>query len=91
MERRYLFATVGILLAFAVGLIGYFAFSASSGDGLEKTMENGGLDPHSAYQAPLSYGDGYLGSLVAGIIGFSITLGAVYGYMKLSKRKKERA
>lgn len=87
MERRYVVATVAILAAFAVGLIGFWAFASDLGDGLEKTMEDAGKEePEQVWQAPFDYGDDYATSLIAGIIGFAATFGVVYLYMRGTKR-----
>ncbi len=90
MEKRYLIAAAGILLAFAVGLVGYFAFSAMHNDGLEKVMEENGVqEGEPVYHAPFDYGSSYSSALLAGLVGFGVTLGAVYGYMKLRKRSEK--
>ena len=79
----YLKATVVVLVLFAIGLVGYFSLSAAFPDGLEKVMEENGLtEGEAVYTAPLSYGEDYLGALMAGLVGFTITFGLVYLYLK---------
>jgi cobalt/nickel transport protein len=91
MEKRYLKAFLVIIILFAIGLVGYFAFSAMYGDGLEKTMQDGGISEGTpVYNAPLSYGDGYGGALFAGIIGFALVFGALFLYLKISKARRQR-
>ncbi len=86
----YLKAAAVVLVLFAIGLVGYFAFSAAFPDGLERVMEDNGLaegDPF--YTAPLSYGEDYWGALMAGIVGFSVTFGLVYLYLKGMKTRNK--
>jgi cobalt/nickel transport protein len=81
-----MFISIAILVAFAVGLVGYYMASNGLNDGLEKTMETSGTpgsDP--VYHAPLSYGDNYGVTLMMGGFGFALTILAVLGVMKLSK------
>jgi len=88
-EKRHLKATGGILLAFAIGLVLFFMLAAELGDGLERTMEEGEAEESSGYESPLSYGEDYPGSLMAGIIGFLIVLVIVMGYGKLREHPDE--
>lgn len=91
MERRYILASMGILVLFAIGLVGFFVFSDGLPDGLDKTMEGSGADPGDPwFTAPLEYGEDYLTSLLMGVIGFAITLMAVLGVFKLRKAVKAR-
>ena len=79
VERRYLKAAGIILVAFAVGLVFFFIFSAPYGDGLEKTMEGAGVEePEPVYHAPLDYGGNYPAAFVMGALGFVIVLGSAY-------------
>lgn len=79
LERRYLKAVAGILVAFAAGLVLFFIFSAPYGDGLEMTMEHGGVEESEpVYKAPLDYGEDYPAALLVGILGFAVVLGSVY-------------
>jgi hypothetical protein len=90
MERRYLKATAAILVAFAVGLVGFWLVSSELGDGLEVTMDEAGWEePEQVWQAPLDYGDDYVGGLIAGIIGFAATFGVVYLYMRGTKKLEQ--
>ncbi len=87
LQRRYQRAAVMTILLFAVGLVGFFIFSAGCGDGLEATMENAGAGESSYFSAPLSYGNDYPHALLSGIIGFFIVLLSVNYYGKLMRRK----
>ena len=90
--NRYLKAVLGIVVLFAIGLVFYFMFSATYGDGLEKTMEESGIQEHvPVYTAPFAYGDDYFAALVAGLIGGGITFGIVYGYLRVARRKRSEA
>ena len=85
IERRYLKAIAGIIAIFAVGLVFFFIFSAPFGDGLERTMEEAGIEEgEPIYQAPFDYGSDYVGALVAGLIGFALTFAVAF-----NKRRKE--
>ncbi len=90
MEKKYKKAIVGILIAFAIGLVGFYAFSAMYGDGLEKVMEDNGVEEaDQIWTAPLDYGEAYLGSLVMGIVGFFIVFILFLGlYLVVKKRKR---
>lgn len=91
MEKRYQKAFLGIMMIFAIGLVGFFAFSAMYGDGLERTMaDNGVTESQAIYRAPLSYGDSYGGALLAGIVGFAMVFGIIFLYLKLSKARRQR-
>ncbi len=84
-------AAFGLLLAFSVGLVGFFAFSAAYGDGLEVTMENAGLNEVTqVFTGILTYGDSYVTALVSGIVGFAITVGAVLLYWRARGRSRKR-
>jgi hypothetical protein len=79
LQRRWAKALAGIIVVFAIGLVGFYIFSAEYGDGLEATMECAGVEEaEPVYTGPLGYGDSYLGSLAMGAIGFFATLLAVY-------------
>jgi len=78
-KRKDLLMISGIIILFAIGLVGFFIFSAPYGDGLEKTMEEAEVEESEpVYQAPLDYGDNYALALSMGCIGFAITLFAIY-------------
>ena len=79
VERRYLKAGAAVMGAFAVGLVFFFIFSASYGDGLQRTMEGAGVEePEPVYHAPLDYGGNYPAAFVMGALGFVIVLGSAY-------------
>lgn len=78
--RIYGKAIVMILIAFAIGLVFFFAFASELGDGLERTMEEGSAEESSDYEAPMDYGDGYAGAFLAGLIGFLVVLAMIVGY-----------
>lgn len=78
----------GILLVFAIGLVGFYIFSAEYGDGLEVTMEEAGVeDPEPLYTSPLDYGEDYGSTLVIGVIGFFVTLVAGYAIARTMRKK----
>lgn len=86
MQKKYVLATIGILVAFAVGLVGFFMVSNGLPDGLDKTMEEtGASESEPVYTAPLDYGGDYMSSLLMGVVGFFVTLGAMLGVLKLRK------
>lgn len=67
----YIKAIVAILVIFAIGAIGYWVFSSELPDGLEKTMEEAGVEEQEPiYRAPLSYGEDYLSCILMGVVGF---------------------
>lgn len=78
LDRRFLIwsAVIGVFLP--LGLIGFYAFSADLGDGLEVTMEKGNVEEgEPVISSPLDYGENYLGTLLMGAIGTLVTLAAV--------------
>jgi hypothetical protein len=87
MNRRYLIASIGVLMLFSVGLVGYFLVSDGVPDGLDKTLEEYGTGEESEpmWNAPLDYGSNYQTSLIMGIIGFVITLVVILAIIKLRK------
>jgi cobalt/nickel transport system permease protein len=83
-------AALGLVLAFSVGLVGFFSFSAAYGDGLEATMQNAGLSEVApVFSGIMSYGDSYGTALVAGLIGFVVTVGAVLVYWRVRGRVRK--
>jgi hypothetical protein len=82
-------AYLGIFIAFSIGLVLFFMFSAEFGDGLERTMEEGEAEESSEYEAPLSYGDDYPATFLAGVVGFVVVLATVYLYGKARERMNE--
>ncbi len=91
MDRKYIVVSIAILLVFSVGLVGFFLVSDGLPDGLDKTLEEHGTGEGTepVWTAPLDYGSNYLSALVMGIVGFFITLLAVYGIVKLRKSVKD--
>jgi hypothetical protein len=86
-SRKGLKIFMAILTIFAVGLVGFYIFSAPYGDGLETTMEDAGVEEaEPVHTSPLSYGDNYLATLAMGITGFIVTLLAVYLLVRLLKK-----
>jgi hypothetical protein len=87
MNRKYLIACIVIILAFSVGLVGFFLVSDGVPDGLDKTLEEHGTGEESepVWTAPLDYGSNYLSSLIMGIVGFTITLLVMFGLIKIRK------
>lgn len=78
-----------ILAVFVIGLVGFYIFSESYGDGLEVTMEAAGLEEaEPAYDGPLDYGENYAASLAMGIIGFIVTLLVVFILARLLKKNE---
>ncbi len=90
MEKRYLKAIAALFVIFAIGLVGFYAYSAMYGDGLEKVMEENGVsEGEPVWTAPLDYGDGYGGSLLMGIIGFFVVMLVFVGlYLLVRSRKR---
>ncbi|MEM2839836.1 MAG: cobalt transporter [Thermoplasmata archaeon] len=67
----HLKAVIGVIVIFAIGAIGYWVFSSELPDGLERTMEEAGVEEQPpVYQAPLSYGEDYASYVLMGLIGF---------------------
>jgi cobalt/nickel transport system permease protein len=90
--KGYVKAAFGIILAFAVGLIGFFSFSAAYGDGLEVTMERAGVhEIEPLFTSILGYGNGYGGVLLAGIIGFGIILISIMAYWAVKRSRTARS
>ena len=90
LERRHLKAMAAIFAAFAVGLVLFFIFSAEYGDGLEKTMENAGVEESEpVYHAPLDYGEDYPAAFAMGALGFFIVLGSAYALGRLMRKRAQ--
>lgn len=84
LKKRYLMLTAVILVVFAVGLVGFYMFSAPYGDGLESTMEKAGItEGEPLFNAPLGYGENYFASLIMGIVGFALTFLILAGIARL--------
>jgi len=78
-----------ILVIFSIGLVGYYIFSAGYGDGLEATMDEAGVDESEpVFSGLLDYGGNYQASLAMGIIGFIVTLLAVYLLARLLRKNE---
>jgi len=89
IERKYLIASVAIIVAFAIGLVAFFAFSADKPDGLEDVMEDNGIEEgEPIWQAPFDYGDDYMGALFAGIIGFLVVFLVLFAYLRIVAKRK---
>jgi len=89
LSKKDLYIFSLIILLFAIGLVGFFVFSAPYGDGLEKTMENAEVEEGDAvYTAPMDYGDNYVMSFFIGLLGFAVTLLIVF-LVSLILRKKD--
>ncbi len=89
MRRETLKQLLVVIVIFAIFLPLYYLFSYGSGDGLESTLEHGnatGTD--DSYNAPLSYGENFLESLVLGIIGIIIVFVVFYALFLVVRRKK---
>jgi len=91
MDKNHIKAIFAILAVFAIGLVGFYAFSAMYGDGLEKTMEDSGVqEGGSQYTAPLDYGNEYGGSLLMGALGFVIVILVMLGFVLVARRRKAK-
>jgi cobalt/nickel transport system permease protein len=82
-------ATLAMIVVFALALPLYFLYSAEGADGLEKTMEDGGVgEAEPAVASPFGYGEDYFAALFAGILGFVavalVSLGLM-GIMRTSR------
>lgn len=92
IERKYLLAIAAILVAFSIGLVGFYLFSADKPDGLEWVMgENGVEEGEPVWHAPLDYGDSYLTTLLMGLVGFLIVFAVLLAYFRLVKGKKSKS
>jgi cobalt/nickel transport system permease protein len=79
-------ATLVILLVFALIVPLYIVYASEGRDGLEQTMaEAGAADGAPLLSAPFSYGETYLETLLAGILGFLIVSLAALAIMRLLK------
>lgn len=87
LTRKSVKIFAAIIIIFAVGLVGFYIFSAPYGDGLEATMDEAELEePAPAYEGPLDYGENYMASLAMGIIGFIVTLLVVFMLARLLRK-----
>ncbi|MEM0449740.1 MAG: hypothetical protein QW520_07980 [Methanomassiliicoccales archaeon] len=91
IEKKYLKASIIILLAFSIGLIGFYIFSVDKPDGLEAVMEENGLEEgEPVWNAPLDYGSSYLSTLLMGFLGFLIVFLSLLGYLWMVKKTKAK-
>ncbi|MDD4307935.1 MAG: cobalt transporter [Thermoplasmata archaeon] len=89
LTRKSVKIFAAIIIIFAVGLVGFYIFSAPYGDGLETTMDEADFaESEPAYEGPLDYGENYIASLAFGIIGFIITLLVVFMLARLLKKNE---
>lgn len=87
-NKKNVLIILGIIILFAIGLVGYFIFSEPYGDGLEKTMEEAEIEESEpVYSAPLDYGDNYPLAFSMGCLGLAITLFCIY-FLAWMMRKK---
>ena len=92
MKRDLLVGLSAVILAFAVFLPMYYVLSYGKSDGLESTLQQGsnsGTD--GTYNAPLSYGENLVESLVYGIIGIVVVFAVFYALLLAVRRKKGNA
>jgi len=86
--KGYPLTIVVVLVIFAIGAVGYWIFSSGLPDGLEKTMEDAGVEEQPpVYQAPLNYGEDYASYVLMGLIGFASVLLVSLAIGKLMARK----
>lgn len=84
-------AAIAVVIVLALGLVFFYQFSADKGDGLEVTMEEGGVEEAEAvYNAPLDYGDNYSMSFAMGLVGFVVMVALVMGVAWVLPRRKPR-
>jgi hypothetical protein len=91
MQRKFLIGAMVILLAFSIGLVGFFLVSEGRPDGLETVLEGQGVEETAPiWTAPLDYGSDYLSALSMGIIGFGLVLLVSFGYLRIAAMKKQQ-
>ena len=91
IESKYIKAVAAIVIVFAIGLVGFYMFSAMYGDGLEKTMEDQGVsEGEPVYAAPLDYGGDYGSSFIMGLVGFVIVLLVGLAWFVVAKGRKDK-
>ncbi|OGS56709.1 MAG: hypothetical protein A3K60_02465 [Euryarchaeota archaeon RBG_19FT_COMBO_56_21] len=70
-SSKTLQASLAVLVVFALALPLYFLYSSEGMDGLERTMDDAGIEEENAMLAsPFGYGESYFAVLFAGVIGF---------------------
>ncbi|MCJ7561495.1 MAG: hypothetical protein MUO84_00595, partial [Thermoplasmata archaeon] len=86
MSSKIAQATVAVLIVFALALPLYFMYSSEGADGLEKTMEDAGVDEgDTVLTSPFEYGETYFAALFAGILGFVATALVGLGLLNIFK------
>jgi ABC-type sugar transport system permease subunit len=91
MQRKFLVGGMAILLAFAIGLVGFFLISDGKPDGLETILDQQGVEETApVWTAPLGYGTDYASALMMGIIGFSLVLLVSFAYLKFVAKRKQQ-
>lgn len=89
-RKSYANTALGITVLFGIGLVLFFMFSASMGDGLESVMEAAGLaEGEPLFGGIMGYGDTYLAALVAGVVGFAAVFATIYLVFRRRKAKSE--
>ncbi len=89
MRRKVIVGSLAILLAFSIGLVGFFAVSDGRPDGLETVLEEQGVEEQQpVWTAPLDYGSDYFTALAMGIIGFGLVLVISFGYLRAAKKQQ---
>lgn len=88
--RREISVITIILIIFAIGAVGYWIFSSELPDGLERTMEDAGVEEQEpVYTAPLSYGNDYFSYILMGAVGFFTILAVTFLIIKALAKKNE--
>ena len=91
MQRKFLIGAMVILLAFSIGLVGFFLVSDGKPDGLETILEGQGVEETApVWTAPLNYGSDYASALSMGIIGFCLVLLVSFSYLRIVAKKKQQ-
>ncbi|OPY32540.1 MAG: hypothetical protein A4E32_01122 [Methanomassiliicoccales archaeon PtaU1.Bin124] len=92
MMGKNIKAAIVLIAVFAIGLVGFYVFSAEMGDGLERTTSDEGIvESEPIYNAPLDYGSAYGSSLVMGIIGFVAVLLSFTAFWLLAKKRGQKS
>jgi len=89
MKRRVAVSLAAIIILFAALLPLYYVFSYGKNDALQQAIQGGNrTEGGGGYNAPLSYGNNYLESLVFGVVGILVVFAAFYIILLLIKRRK---
>ncbi|OGS50237.1 MAG: hypothetical protein A3K65_08600 [Euryarchaeota archaeon RBG_16_68_12] len=87
MNRRYVKATLFLVLLFVLFLPLFYLFSFGKNDGLQQTLQDsGGPAPTSWWTAPFSYGANPVETFLVGLLGFVVVAGAILGILRILKR-----